>query len=288
MGISACLNLDGFTGGAPIADAGAQTEGGALADANADVTTSDTSDAAGIPDAGENAIGDAAQCGAGGPADGLLAYYPFDETGGDTSADCSGHALAGTFVHAAPADGSHVAGHVGGAIHVSAAAKTGCVDIGTGTSLQTLPFSVAAWVRVTTYPDTAGSGTTAYVVGQSANAGYGGWRLGMIGGSGGAGDVGFLQGESDGASMQDEQAWPGAGTWHHVTATVEASKLALFIDGKAAGVPTTTPFPLSFSAVSMRIGCRADDGNYFDGDIDDLRIYGRVLTASEIAALAAL
>jgi len=79
-----------------------------------------------------------------------------------------------------------------------------------------------------------------------------------------------------------------AGRWHHVAVLADSvrGQAAFHVDGREV---TAQPglrqgFKL---AAPLLIGHRVKNGPLpFDGQLDDLRIYGRALTAAEIAALA--
>jgi len=75
-------------------------------------------------------------------------------------------------------------------------------------------------------------------------------------------------------------------SWHHVVGTFDGSQLRLYINGvlevtgnSAAGIPDT-------STTSLTVGVRAGPlDKYFDGLIDDARIYDRALSTSEVELL---
>ncbi|MDS4056736.1 LamG-like jellyroll fold domain-containing protein, partial [Accumulibacter sp.] len=88
------------------------------------------------------------------------------------------------------------------------------------------------------------------------------------------------------------------GNWHHVAFTVNGSGNQLYIDGTAAartfnqGNAATSSFYASLNSVtSVTIGATYTlPGSYlsgFSGQIDDLRVYSRALTAGELSLLAA-
>ena len=75
------------------------------------------------------------------------------------------------------------------------------------------------------------------------------------------------------------------GEWHHVAVVYKPSaafKFKLYIDGS---LETTGNLSQSISTIAgpVRIGRRADNVNYFDGSIDNVRIWNVVLSNSEIA-----
>jgi hypothetical protein len=75
--------------------------------------------------------------------------------------------------------------------------------------------------------------------------------------------------------------------WRHLAVVREAARLALYVDGKlvaARPAPDSPPLDLD-NRMPLRIGLGAYD--YFRGSLSDLRLYGRALTAAEVAALAA-
>ena len=217
-------------------------------------------------------------CGLPGPAGQLLAYYPFDETTGNAVHDCSGNGLDGTFVRQADG-GSFTAGKHGGAIRVSE--PNGCVDLGMPSALQPSTMTIAVWVEVTSFPSPTASG---YVVGQSLNANVSGWRLGALAADGG-GTLGWEH-TTSGTKYTLDRIWPPDGAWHHLALTFDAtSRIEIFFDGASVGLLPSTA-PITFLDAPFRVGCRGDDSNYLAGSIDELRIYGRVLTVAEIAGLA--
>ncbi|MCP4710303.1 MAG: LamG domain-containing protein, partial [Planctomycetes bacterium] len=72
------------------------------------------------------------------------------------------------------------------------------------------------------------------------------------------------------------------GTWHHVSATRStAGALILYIDGKQETTGTGGTNTLS-SPSFLSIGKAPFDTNAFTGSLDRVRLYGRVLTATEI------
>ena len=79
------------------------------------------------------------------------------------------------------------------------------------------------------------------------------------------------------------------GRWYHVAAAYDTTTdaYAVYIDGvphKSGTYPTALAVP---AANPLSLGTRTGSSNYFDGVLDDVRIYDRFLSAAEIADLAA-
>ena len=71
---------------------------------------------------------------------------------------------------------------------------------------------------------------------------------------------------------------------HHVAVTAQGASVNFYIDGTLVSTSWDAPHLLSSPTgndYAMLIGAR-DDGLYFDGLIDDVRIYNRSLSAAEI------
>ncbi|TVT06683.1 LamG domain-containing protein, partial [Amycolatopsis bartoniae] len=86
-------------------------------------------------------------------------------------------------------------------------------------------------------------------------------------------------------------AAPTVNKWTNLAATVDGSNgtITLYINGVAAGTVTDTSLwnatgPLTIGAVTPT-GAAA--GNFFAGDIADVQVYGRALTATEVAGMYA-
>jgi len=86
-------------------------------------------------------------------------------------------------------------------------------------------------------------------------------------------------------------AFVSDGEWHYVVGTFENSTFCIYVDCEKVGsidVDTnnpqfTNPLPLSIGYTFEANG--SGDNRYFDGNIDEVRIYNRVLTSSEIEFL---
>jgi hypothetical protein len=87
------------------------------------------------------------------------------------------------------------------------------------------------------------------------------------------------------------------GTWHHVAAVlpmgyINVTDVELYVDGVLIGPSDTASSQCQINTVSfndVKIGILDDGQNrYFDGLIDDVRIYNRALNEDEIASLAGL
>lgn len=96
------------------------------------------------------------------------------------------------------------------------------------------------------------------------------------------------------------------GTWYHVAAVFDqtAKTIQLYVDGTAQSLTkvagtcgTATATVLDYSACATAtassthdfvIGASHVNSEHFDGEIDDVRVYNRVLSAAEINALPGL
>jgi hypothetical protein len=79
------------------------------------------------------------------------------------------------------------------------------------------------------------------------------------------------------------------GNWHHVVAVIpadnSASGMKLYVDGsRELETIDATQVPNTFTNTqNTRIGARGDQSTYYGGDIDDVRLYDKELTSTEIS-----
>lgn len=72
------------------------------------------------------------------------------------------------------------------------------------------------------------------------------------------------------------------GVWHHVAAVYDGATLAVYLDGVLDGT-VATPVTPTDGAASLKIGARGDDANTrLNGMIDEVKIYNRALSQSEV------
>jgi len=200
------------------------------------------------------------------PPTGLVAAWGFNEGTGTTTADDSSNGNAGTLVNGP----TWTTGHTGGAILFDGVDDR--VRVADSSSLDlTSAATFEAWV----YPTSAPSG----------------WRT-------------ILQKETDAyffTASSDQASHPAAGgtfngacctsayatsalaanTWTHVAATYDGSQLRFFLNGaQVASVLVTGSYQVNSNP--LWIGGNAVYGEHFQGKLDDVRIYNRALSATEI------
>ncbi len=73
------------------------------------------------------------------------------------------------------------------------------------------------------------------------------------------------------------------GGWHHLLYTWDGTTHHLYLDGASVG--TSTAAMKNGAIQTARLGTWQVPEELFTGDLDDVRVYDRALTASEIAAL---
>jgi hypothetical protein len=136
-------------------------------------------------------------------------------------------------------------------------------------------LTVSAWVRPRQF--STSTSAVAYIVNktnQSAN----GWRLLLATRP----NVTFSVSASSATG-----AMPTTG-WTHLAAVYRPSEsIELYVNGSSAGKSTTdVPTAIVDSQNELRIGSRYDGQYPFVGDLDDVRVYERALSAEEITDLS--
>lgn len=182
---------------------------------------------------------------------------PFDN--GGTQTDFSGNGISGALTN--------------GATYLSAGCKVGgCVsfdgvndyiNLGTPSSLQITTMTVEAWVK------SASNATTPAIV-MSAGGGWGFYIntsnnlcFGKIG-------------TNEACSSNSINT-----SWHHVAVSYNGSTLQYYLDGTPGStVAYSNP---GFANTAKAIGARPDNiGDQWNGQIDEVRVWPRVLTAAQI------
>jgi len=220
--------------------------------------------------------------------DGLMAMFALDEGSGTSAADTSGEGNAATLGAAA----TWVAGHSGNALYCNGQPNS-CADIANGATLIPVcigSYSLTAWFKPTDDPGSDISqqnGAYSIIMHQGFHSGirynHGGffgvdqWMQGW--------------GSSAGVTSTDTYA---PGSWYHVAATIDHTVgiITLYVNGKQEGTASFAPSSTlaNYSGVPWRLGAAIAGGGGWGwnakGAIDDARIYNKVLSASEVSALA--
>ncbi len=212
---------------------------------------------------------------------GLKAYYPLDENTGTTTADGS------TYQHDGMLQSDalwYTPGKIGSAVDMNV---SGSVRIADNADLPSgNAMTVEAWVKepgwsssvaIATHWNYSSSGSWALQTGTNNNL-----------------RVFLATSQTDpGNNYVDTVAnsWNTFGTWRHVVMTYDgtqpqASMVKIYIDGVATAstVTGTLPSTLQNSTGSFSIGSFPGLGRTFNGAIDQVKLFSRALTASEVAA----
>ncbi|HWW00426.1 MAG TPA: fibronectin type III domain-containing protein [Candidatus Acidoferrum sp.] len=210
---------------------------------------------------------------------GLVAAYSFNEGTGTTITDSSGLGNTGTIVGATWT----TVGKSGGALSFNGTSSY--VDLGNPTSLQlTGSMTLEAWVFATGTPPDDGQ-----IIAKSDSPGTGlsGWQL-KTSPDTGVETFGVAISPTPSSHVQRYSKTVRAlNTWYHVAGVYNATAKTLDIyvngvldDGTLIG---TVPALQSNPALNANIG-RRSGGYYFQGTIDELRVYKVALTAAQIQA----
>ncbi len=75
------------------------------------------------------------------------------------------------------------------------------------------------------------------------------------------------------------------GFWHHAAGTFDGETMRVFLDGREIGQRTRSGTIAVNSTVRPYIGSSSGRGEFFQGGLDDLRVYGRALSPEQIRTL---
>jgi len=206
--------------------------------------------------------------------DDLQGYWKFDENSGSVAFDSSGNGNAGTLAGGA---GFTSIGKTSGALSLNGAGAY--VNISNDSMFDLSDAgTVSLWFKTNNF-------TNAYphLLSRGASSGWDtdGWSLYMF--QSGLLGVGMRNGATSNALSTGGNGQLGA--WKHVAATWNGTRITLYINGAYSASTAQTIVPPSTGKM-MQIGRHQESaGGWFNGSIDEVRIYNRALTSDEVALL---
>ncbi|MFM8362108.1 MAG: LamG-like jellyroll fold domain-containing protein, partial [Haliscomenobacter sp.] len=137
-------------------------------------------------------------------------------------------------------------------------------------------FTVSAWVKFGGANDRAGILDLGSDVGKN-------WWLHTLPTASGRG-VSFGIGKAKGQTVSVTYTYPSAQdtAWHNIAASYNGASLLLYVDGELVD---TKAGECAADSSNLFLGKRSDDGGYFNGKVDEVRIFSRQLPQTEIQML---
>jgi hypothetical protein len=203
---------------------------------------------------------------------------------GNLAIDRSGQGNDGTITNGP----LRVKGKLGQALNF-VRSSTQSISVPTNLQLQP-PFSFSAWVNAADIPSGVSGLCDNYYPAIASDTVEGfGWNLTM----GSPNGIGYSNFEI--ARWKSVSIWEGitsnatftANTWYHVVGVYTPEQTSLYINGaidkSTAASQSTLYYKESTSAIGKE-GCGAPV-QYFNGKLDDVRVYNRALTPDEVKRL---
>jgi hypothetical protein len=217
---------------------------------------------------------------------GLVLHWRFDEASGSAALDSSGNGLAGSYtgVNGAPTPSTMSPAVTFPDPHSRAFVMAN----DHGVRLASMPavlkpsnnVTVAAWYR-TSQVDSDSDGATGSEIVSAGNQYLIRVRTTLIEFAKRSGSTGFGQCFATVPNHRD-------GRWHHLAGISSSSGLTLYFDGVARCTSSDASDIIYDQSNELWVG-RHGNGNRdwsFEGNIDEVRVYNRALSAAEISRLA--
>lgn len=195
---------------------------------------------------------------------GLAAYYALNEGSGSGVSDASATKLNGN-TNGAPA---WVSGKIGKALSFNGSSQY----VASASYSITGPLTVEAWV----YPTAASE--TASAVSDNTNTTDNQSQLGLVNSNANfAITIGGKPVSVSGAAVAQN-------TWTHLVGVYDGTNVLLYVNGALAGSAAATG-TVATNSLPWTIGKTAGAASgYFTGNIDEVKIYSRALSANEVSA----
>jgi hypothetical protein len=206
----------------------------------------------------------------GGVIPGLIAHWKFDEGTGGTAYDSVGNNDG--IIHGA----MWTSGQIGGALDFDGAGDY--VDLSSTVQFDDEDFTITGWFR--TASNTSGTYEQIWMSGYQG----GGEDLEVVMKNN---ELYFYAREASFAYLGQSAGIANDGIWHHFAALRNGNNFLLYFDGVLASSASKALGDLDEPGVVPRIGngLYIVVNRFFDGSIDDVRIYDRALSAWEIQYL---
>lgn len=207
------------------------------------------------------------------PTSGCIAYYRLDDASGTSAADATGSGNTGTLTNSP----TWTTGQINGALSF-ATASTQYVDLGTG--INPAAISYTAWIKATSFPNSyncvlarsdAGVNYTAMLIKSTG-------KLAFYVGNSAPTHVSSYDGVGSNTLS--------TGTWYFIALTFDSTSGLKGYVNASLDSSSGSAFATDTSAISTYIGGQpATAGRYFNGIIDEVGIWNRALTSTEVSDL---
>lgn len=198
------------------------------------------------------------------------AHLMFDETSGTVASDSSGHLNAATLV----ADAAWSTGLLGNAVSLDGSDAHLTMPAGLMSGID--DFTIAAWVNLSAN----NTWNRVFDFGNSTAVNM------FLTPRGDSNVVRFAINAGAGEQQINGTAALPTGSWQHVMVTLSGTTGTLYVNGVQVGQNTSmTLKPSSLGSTTLNyLGKSQWPDPYFNGRIDDFRIYNRALSAAEIGS----
>lgn len=209
---------------------------------------------------------------------GLIARWTLDEDSGTSASDSIGNST-GTMTGGLSATNDSSRGMAGRTLHLDGSSDY--INMGNVLPLSgQQSFTLSTWVYFDVDPLT----NTDFFIEKGNNY----WLWWHGGNNFALSDNHLVFGYYGGGYRDFTTAWtPQASRWYLVTVAHDATAdtVTFYVDGVQIGQSTTATYTLASSTSNLNLGRRTSGNNYFDGYMDDVRIYNRALSTADVLAL---
>lgn len=209
---------------------------------------------------------------------GLIGYWKLDEGSGTSAADASSAGTTGTLTGGP----TWTTGRIGSAVDFDG--TNDYIDLGTPAVLDVeSAHTIAAWVKT----DVTNTSQSIFVSGSAACCGMEAQLRIEYNVGGGTYQFQFSHTDQSSALISDLPTDVQTGTWYHVVGTWDGAGVRkLYVDGALSASDTGLASMTSEYNNEARIGYNHSiTSEYFNGMIDEVRIYNRELAGEEISNL---